>query len=112
MVMGISDHSRAYPYMAPAWEYTEIPPASLSTLEVIIPGPTTARNNSARARQNRLARPQPDRRSRHGSIQPGISFHRISGAAFTVSGFGVSGFGVSGFGVSGLPSTATFKRSF
>src|SRR5271155_4241945 len=54
--MGISDHSRVYPKWAPAWVYVLIPPASLSTLEVISPGPTTARNTARRRRKVRLRR--------------------------------------------------------
>src|SRR4029077_9646060 len=53
MVMGISDHSSAYPYFAPACVYTEIPPASLSTLEVISPGPITASSSVRRCRSPR-----------------------------------------------------------
>src|ERR1700732_3694605 len=53
IVMGISDHNSAYPYCAPACVYTEIPPASLSTLEVINPGPITASSNVRRCRSAR-----------------------------------------------------------
>src|SRR6266404_848910 len=53
MVIGISDHSSAYPYFAPACVYTEIPPASLSTLEVIRPGPITASSMVSRWRSAR-----------------------------------------------------------
>src|SRR5580658_1938396 len=56
MVMGISDHSSVYPKCAPAWVYVLIPPASLSTLDVISPGPTTARNTARRRRNVRLRR--------------------------------------------------------
>ena len=54
IVIGISDHSSVYPYCAPAWVYTEIPPASLSTLEVISPGPTTASSSVKRRRRPRI----------------------------------------------------------
>ena len=54
IVMGISDHSKAYPYCAPACVYVEIPPASLSTLEVISPGPTTAISSVKRRRNPRM----------------------------------------------------------
>src|SRR5258708_21275569 len=53
MVRGISDHKGAYRYWAPAWVSPEIPPASLSTLEVISPGPITASNNVRRCRSAR-----------------------------------------------------------
>ena len=41
--MGISVQSNVYPKCEPAIEYVAIPPASLSTAEVIIPGPKVTR---------------------------------------------------------------------
>jgi hypothetical protein len=43
--MGMSVHRSAYPNRAPAIEYVAIPPASLSTEAVMIPGPRTDRNS-------------------------------------------------------------------
>jgi len=39
IMIGISDQINLSPYWAPAREYVVMPPASLSTLEVMIPGP-------------------------------------------------------------------------
>ena len=50
IVIGTSDHSIVYPYADPACVYVAIPPASLSTFEVMIPGPITARNRKMRCR--------------------------------------------------------------
>src|SRR5260370_19311627 len=54
MVMGTSHHASADRYFAPACVYTEIPPASLSTLDVISPGPMTASKSVNRCRNARI----------------------------------------------------------
>src|SRR4051812_20995354 len=64
MPMGISDQRRRYPNRAPATEYVEMLPASLSTVEVMRPGPRTARNRASRVqtwRPRRRARTTPSR---------------------------------------------------
>src|SRR5215472_18781402 len=43
-VIGSNVHSGKYPQRAPACEYVRIPPASLSTMAVMKPGPRTPRN--------------------------------------------------------------------
>ncbi len=47
-VVGIMVHSSKCPNCAPADEYVQMPPASLSTFAVMIPGPTTAKNSRIR----------------------------------------------------------------
>ena len=51
IVIGIIVQSSEYPNCAPAWEYVKMPPASLSTLAVMNPGPMTASRSSSRAFQ-------------------------------------------------------------
>jgi len=43
-MIGIKAQSKLYPKLAPQTEYVVMPPASLSTFAVIIPGPIMARN--------------------------------------------------------------------
>jgi hypothetical protein len=46
IVIGIIVHNSRCPNCAPAAEYVHMPPASLSTLAVMNPGPTTAKNST------------------------------------------------------------------
>src|SRR3954468_24383922 len=64
MPIGINDQSSRYPKRAPATEYVEMPPASLSTVDVIRPGPSTAKKSARRVqawRPRRRARTTPSR---------------------------------------------------
>src|SRR6478672_3889986 len=56
------------------------------------PGPTTARKSSKRRRQKRVRLPKFDGGERHGSIQPGMSFHRVTNGEVTGASFSFSGF--------------------
>ena len=58
-VIGTSVHRSAYPKCAPAIEYVAIPPASLSTDAVMIPGPRTDRNSRIFFLSNRRKRTFP-----------------------------------------------------
>ena len=46
-MMGMSDQRSPLPKWEPAMEYVAMPPASLSTFEVMIPGPATAKKRSS-----------------------------------------------------------------
>ena len=43
------------PVFAPVWAYVDMPPASLSAIIVMMPGPNAARKSSVRGREAALA---------------------------------------------------------
>src|SRR5689334_12689507 len=70
-VTGISVHNSVWPNCAPAAEYVKMPLASLSTLAVMNPGPTTAKNSKNRIFQrfrNLMVGTQKDRHQRPNRI--------------------------------------------